>query len=156
MPIERCRRRIPFRWAAGLLLAAFLNGCYTFAPVGTETPNRATQMRVFLSSPRDIRLTRYTVNNVTEVDGELVSLSDSTVVLSVGRVVAQSGDDELGNGETVSLPRAQVASLERKKVSVLRSLIVVAGVAIVAVLAGVGFSQGGASSQPGGGGGQSK
>lgn len=119
--------------AAALLLCLLLNGCFTYAPT-QSTPGRAARVRVALASPADFRLTEYTANEVVVADGELVRADDREVVLSATRLQARSGYEFVGHGETLTIPRSNVASLQRKRIAPLQSVLLAGAVAAVVVL----------------------
>lgn len=119
--------------AAALLLCLLLNGCFSYAPA-QSTPGRAARVRVALVAPADFRLLEYTANEVVVADGEMVSADDREVVLSATRLQARSGYEFVGHGETITIPRSNVASLQRKRIAPLQSALLAGAVAAVVVL----------------------
>ncbi len=145
--------RIHRLMAAALLPATLLAGCYSYAPLRQPEPSPATFMRLRLNTPGDYRLTNITMNDVGEIDGELVTMSDSTVVLSATRLVAQSGFEHLGEGATLRVPRNSIGSIDVKRLSPARTALFVAGLIGIAVGARVAMGSSevsGAVQTPGG------
>lgn len=119
--------------AAALLLCLLLNGCFSYVPT-ESTPGRASRVRVALLAPADFRLLEYTANEVVVADGELVRADDREVVLSATRLQARSGYEFVGHGETITIPRGNVGSLQRKRIAPLQSALLAGAVAAVVVL----------------------
>lgn len=108
-------------------------------------------MRVELRQPVRLQLSGVAVDNVTGAHGEFVEWAQDTLVLSATWLRAGRAEYK-ASGETVTIPRANLGRLERKTVSLPRSL-GLAGVAVVgsAVLYGAmggGGSSGGGSGPP--------
>jgi hypothetical protein len=110
------------RLRAALVLLSFLfSACYSYVPVETVPQRRGTGVRVGLTVPQDIRLIEVTANDIATVDGELVAVDSSIVVLSAMRVESLTGYESLAGGATVRIPREHIAELQEKRFSVLRS-----------------------------------
>ncbi len=123
------KHEIPRRIVAASLLAPLLGGCFAYTPLRRPSAPPAAELRLRLSTPGDYRLTNITMNDVREVDGELVAMDDSTVVVSATRLVAVSGFEHLGEGATLRVPRASIASIDIKRVSPARTALFVGGLA---------------------------
>jgi hypothetical protein len=61
---------------------------------------------------------------VTTVEGEVRSISDSTVTIAVSEVSHVSSDVEPYHGEAVTIPSRYIGAIERKRVQVARSLLI--------------------------------
>ncbi|HMH86376.1 MAG TPA: hypothetical protein VK529_10560 [Gemmatimonadaceae bacterium] len=61
---------------------------------------------------------------VTSVEGEVRSISDSAVTIVVSEVGRASSDAEQFHGEPVTIPSRYIAGIERKHVQVARSLLI--------------------------------
>ncbi len=142
--------------AALLLCTTVLAGCFAYAPLGQATPARAASLRVTLDTATDVRLTHLTANDARDVYGELVRMDDSTLVLSATRVVSASGFEQSGEDATVTLPRANVAGVEVKKLSPARSALFAAGLLALAVTARLALSAAGGHGSDVGTGGPAK
>ena len=145
--MPRTRRLV----AAALL--PLLGGCYSYTPLSAPTPGEAAALRLRLSRPDDFRLTNVTMNDVGEVDGELVAMNDTTVVVSATRLVSRSGFEHLGEGATLRVPRATIGSIEVKHLSVGRTALFVGGLIALGALtrAALGAAEVSGASSAGGG-----
>ncbi len=149
MSTSRTRQRL---CAASLLLAWLPVGCYGYAPLTRPSAPPAAALRVRLQTPADYRLTSVTVNDVGTVEGELVNMDDSTVVLSATRVVARSGFEHLGEHATLQVPRANIVSLEVRRLARGRTALFVGGLVAVAGITSAAFGGGGLFGTGSGGG----
>ena len=61
---------------------------------------------------------------VTSVEGEVRSISDSAVTIAVSEVGRASSDAERFFGEAVTIPSRYIEGIERKHVQVARSLLI--------------------------------
>jgi len=124
--------------------------CYHYVPADARVAPQGTPVRARLNTMSDFELSQITVNNIDQVEGEVVRLDGSELVLSATWLQAITGNGYAGNGWTVRIPEANVAGLEEKRLSWWRSGIVVAG-----VIAGtwIGFDVLGLGPSFGGGGG---
>lgn len=144
-------RILPF--AALLLCGCYVNVPLDGYPSPSPSPTLASGQRVHvaLTDQGSVDLARYLGRNVASVDGRLLTDSDSALALSVSQVSTRAGQDEFWKGETVSLPRHTIATVEHRKLSFWRSgLIASALVAGVAFVAGSGISgnSGGSTTNP--------
>ncbi len=130
--------------AAALL--PLVGGCYAYVPLRTPSPPEAAALRLRLSTPGDYRLTNVTMNDVGEIDGELVSMNDSAVILSATRLVSRSGFEHLGEGATLRVPRLSIGAIEMKHLSPARTALFVGGLialgALTSVALGTAFVSG--------------
>jgi hypothetical protein len=127
-------------WAVNLLLLVSvmnLAGCRVYVPTGIETLERPDRVRVYLSEPGEFELLDLTANNVTMVDGEVVRWDDEALVLSVWWLEAANGLEFRALGETITVQREHISRLERRKISVGKTVGLVA-VVVVAFAVGVG------------------
>ncbi|HEX2189752.1 MAG TPA: hypothetical protein VHG51_12675 [Longimicrobiaceae bacterium] len=134
-----------------LLLSMLLGGCLSYAPAG-DAPRRASRVRVTLVSPADFRLTEFTANEVVTAEGEMVRMDEEEVVLSAVELRARSGYEFVGRGETLTIPRSNVARIETQRVSVARSALLAGVVVLVMTLAErvIGLGTGGGDGDGGG------
>jgi hypothetical protein len=98
-------------------------------------------------------LAQITVNNIDQVEGEVVRVDGSDIVLSATWLQAITGNGYAGNGWTVRLPEVDVAQFEQKKISLWRTGVVVTGILVGSWLGfealGLGPAFGGGSNSPG-------
>ena len=99
------------------LLAVALCGCYTYAPtnIGTMEPGR--ELRVQLTLTGGDSLARFLGPNVASVDGRLVLVNANSYEVGVTQVVMHGGMEQYWKGETVTLPKPFVASIEARTFS---------------------------------------
>jgi hypothetical protein len=132
------------------LVAILLCGCYVNVPLAT-TPDPGQRVHVSLTDQGSVDLAQYLGRNIGSVDGRLVGGNDSTLTLSVEQVTSRSGEEAYWKGETVSLPRHTVATVEGRKLSFWRSGLIggalLGGLAIV-VGSGLTGSSGGRTTPP--------
>ncbi len=132
------------------LVAILLCGCYVNVPLSTA-PDPGERVRVSLTDQGSVDLAQYLGRNIGSVDGRLVNGNDSTLTLSVIQVSTRAGEDEFWKGETVKLPRRNIATVEGRKLSFWRSGLIasalVGGLAIIAG-SGIGGNSGGKTTQP--------
>lgn len=134
------------RIAASMFAALVLSGCYVTVPLANPHPDPGTKLRVQLTDAGTDQLARYLGPGVITVDGRLVQNSDSALALSVTQVSMRSGQDQFWKGETVNLPRTAISTVQERKLSRVRSLIIAGGViAIAATLKVSGAISGGNS-----------
>lgn len=136
-------RFLPF---ASLLLC----GCYVTVPLATTAPDPGTRVHVQLTDTGAGALAGYLGPGVVSVDGRLLVASDTNVAVAVSQVGKVDGDQQFWKGETVSLPRGDIATVQQKKLSGWRSGLL-AG-AIVAGLVALRAGTAGTTGAPSGGG----
>jgi hypothetical protein len=132
------------------LIAIVLCGCYVNVPLATVPPP-GERVHVALTDQGSVDLAQYLGRNIGSVDGRLLDGNDSTLVLSVSQVSTRGGEDDFWKGESVTLPRRSIATMEKRKLSFWRSgLIASALVGGLAIIAGSGItgSSGGETAPP--------
>ena len=94
-------------------------------------------------------------SSVRQVEGRVLSVTDSAVSLSVSQVMRRTGFQEQWQGETVSLPRRTISVLEKQEFSVRRTFAtvgaIIAGSFLTRGLINGGESTGTPGRKPGGG-----
>ena len=126
-----------------------LCGCYANVPL-TTTPDIGSRVHVALTDQGSVDLSEYLGRNVASVDGKLLQSSDSALSLSVIQVSTRSGDEQFWKGESVTLPKRTIATVQRRKLSFWRSGLI--GGALLAAAFVVGTQAGGSSGSGKGGG----
>lgn len=87
---------------------------------------------------------------VTTVEGEVRSISDSAVTIAVSEVSRVSSDVEPYHGEAVTIPSRYIGAIERKRVQVARSLLIAGAILGGAIWIGTQGHGDVASRAPGG------
>ena len=99
------------------VLAVVLCGCYTYAEPKTATLEPGKQLRVQLTLTGGDSLARFLGPNVASVDGRLVIVNETSYEVGVTQVVMHGGMEQYWKGETVTLPKPFVASIEERTLS---------------------------------------
>lgn len=133
-----------------------LSACYSYAPVQGAAPDRGSRVRIHLTEPRDVRLTNLTGNEVVLVSGELVRMGADTAVVSAYTLRARSGYEFLAAGETVRVPQSDIALVQRRRLSPLKSGLLVGAVALGTSLVAAAVESGRSEGGPPAGGGKGK
>jgi hypothetical protein len=123
--------------------------CQHYVPATVNDLERMNRVRVRLSEPLEVELMDLTANNATLLDGEVVRWDDESLILSVWWVEAMGGLEFRGVGETVEVPRDQIAELEERKISVFQTVGLAALLVAGMVLIGSAFSGAGSSGEDG-------
>ncbi len=110
-----------------LCLAA---GCYNYNPLTTPSPEPGTYLAATLNDAGSDQLARYLGPGIFVVRGRYLGPSDRGLLLSVSSVETKRGVRYPWEGETVTLPTDAIASLDVRRLSKGRSLL----------LAGIGAS----------------
>ncbi len=110
-----------------LCLAA---GCYNYNPLTTPSPEPGTYLAATLNDAGSDQLARYLGPGIFVVRGRYLGPSDRGLLLSVSSVETKRGVGYPWEGETVTLPTDAIASLDVRRLSKGRSLL----------LAGIGAS----------------
>ncbi|MEZ4415903.1 MAG: hypothetical protein R3E10_09105 [Gemmatimonadota bacterium] len=141
-------RRAALAW---MLAVWALTGCYHYVPVAEPVP-RGALVRAHLSSPLDVELRQVTARDVTLLDGELIRWDDVDGMAVSARWLLQSTGYEMGGeGWTVEIPADVLSAVEQRRLSLPRTLALVAGGVLGTYLAfdaiGIGgFGDGGGNS----------
>ena len=142
------------RLAAALLLG-LLSSCYNYRPLTALDPEPGTRVAAELTDSGTVALARYLGPDVAALDGRLLTITDQELGLSVVSVRDRRGIEHYWKGETVILPRGDVATLRQRKLALGRSVAIsVAGVgaslALLRAFGVYGTGSGGTGRPPGG------
>lgn len=139
-----------------LVLLAVLGGCFRYAPPpdGLDQVKRGTVVRARFVEEEVIRLRDVTAHNVIGLEGEFVREDNSDLVVSafwLDSSVRQAGFP--GEGWTVRFPLSNIASIEVRRLDLLRTALAVAGVFMGSYLVwdALGGGEGRGAHHPGGG-----
>lgn len=98
-----------------------LAGCYSYRsmpPVDVAMPGPGTQVEARLTTAGAADLAQQIGPDVLLLEGQIVSVDSSGVTLAVNRVETARHIGSDWKGEHVALPRADIASLRERKLSV--------------------------------------
>jgi hypothetical protein len=131
----------------------FTAGCYNYNPLATPSPEPGTYLAVTLNDAGSDELARYLGPSIFVVRGRYLGPSDRGLLLSVTSVETKRGIGYPWEGETVTLPTDAIASLDVRRLSKGRSLLLASLGAggVVATTLAFSLLGGGTSPNPGGG-----
>jgi hypothetical protein len=113
-------------------VAIVVSGCYSNVPIQLSTAQPNTKLVVALTDAGSDSLARYLGPGVATVNGKLLQNGDDGLSLAVTQVTMRSGAEQFWKGETVALPKYSVATVQERKISKPRTLLL--GGAILAAL----------------------
>lgn len=138
------------RWRAAVAaLLIGLTGCYSYVPVSGGHPGRGTQVRARLNDPASFTVQDVTVNNVVMIDAEVVRSGEDSLVVSALSLHSQAGVEFPAAGETLAVEAGSVGAIEARRMSLLRSAVLIAA---AGAAAGLLFASLGTLDSGGGGG----
>ena len=145
------------RVLATLLLFLVASSCYRFTPIEGATPSRGQEVRLSLSDEGSVRLAPMIGPRIEAIDGRIMDVSDTALVVGVEAVLAQGGRSMNWNMERLTVPRAAVTTIRTRTLDRRKSWIV-AGLGVIGAIAlgdvfGLGSGFGGFLN-PGDGGGK--
>ncbi len=109
------------RLTAGVLLSCC--ACQAYTPISVTPATAAQDVRVNLTEAGMAASFGRLGSGAASMEGRLENVSDSTLSLSVTQLTRSGGDDEARASESVTIPRSQIASVEHRQTSVVRSLL---------------------------------
>lgn len=131
-------RRITAILCTALLLVQF--GCHTFLPLQETVPISEGLVGVELNDQGRALLSERLGSMVRQVDGTVVSRSDTSVTLSVTRIRFLSGSSAVWAGEVVEIPKVGVRGFRERQYSRGRTAMLTAGIVIGIVALAALFS----------------
>jgi hypothetical protein len=129
------------------LLAAV--SCTTYAPLRGSEISPGYEIRVRLTDRGAVNLAPRIGPRARQLEGTLRQVTDTSLVLSVRRVIREAGGEDTYGGGEIPLRSEDFESVEASKVSMPRSILV-AGAVIASVFL-VAKGAGSSSGAPGGG-----
>lgn len=112
-------------WIAALLGCG---ACQRYVELGSVPSALEGDVRLTLLDDRSGISYGAIGSSVRQVEGTVLSASDSAISLSVTDVTRANGFDESWPGETVTIPRQDVAAVEGKRLSFPRTLATIGAV----------------------------
>jgi len=132
------------RRTLGLSLTAFATGCYTFAPVTPASVPVGGQVRVGLTAAGAAALAPTLGTGITGVEGAVVRQAGDTLVVRPTTLEAAGGVDVVWTGSDVAIPAGWTTGVERRRVSTVRTALLVGG-GVAAAAAVIGLARSGGS-----------
>jgi hypothetical protein len=117
-----------------IAVLALTAGCYNYNALTTPSPEPGTYLAVRLNDAGSDELARYLGPSIFVVRGRYLGPSDRGLLVSVSSVETKRGIGYPWEGETVTLPTDAIASLDVRRLSKGRSLLL-AGVGAGGVVA---------------------
>ena len=109
--------------------------CYSSVPLPSFPPPVNTDIIATFTDVGGQQMTSVLGPRVTGLSGRYLGLAGDSILVSVKTVMKNDGNEEFWKGEQVSVPRATIANMRERQVSVLRSGLGVG--AVVAALVGI-------------------
>lgn len=141
------------RTGSASLVIGFLlmTACHNYVPVTSQSvaPGRMAQVRLTDRGAAD--LAQFVGPYARVIEGRVASIDDSTIAMSVTELTRANDVTETWRGERVTVPRSNVAELSLAQFSKSRTGVLIAGMALVGVVAGAALGGGGGFGSSGGG-----
>lgn len=136
------------------LLLFICAACASYAPITVGESVPGYDVRVSLSDQGAVDVTPRIGARARQLEGTLKQVSDTSLILSVRRVVREDGGDDTYSDLEVALPSRDIGSVERSRTSMPRSVLAAGAIVATALLAakGAGDVSGGKAGGPGGNG----
>jgi hypothetical protein len=113
---------------------ALVGGCYVRRPVSVPVPEPGTEVEVRLAYPTDSAAP--SGGGIDVFEGRVLASGRDTLALAVRQTLRADGiSTQRWNGERVAVARADIARVEERQLSVVRTAILGAGVVTALVLA---------------------
>src|SRR5919112_3873632 len=134
---------------------ALLSACYTYGPISTPAPSPGDRISAQLTTDGSRELSGQIGPEVLHVEGDVLGADSSGLDLRVREIESYRGIRSDWHGEHLKLPRAALAGLQQRRLSVggttLMGGVLAAGLyAMYRILGGPGLFEGG-NGQAGGG-----
>lgn len=138
-----------FRRAVGLITLATTGACYTSLPLESFPPAVGNDLVAMLTDTGSAELASVVGPRVTGLSGRYLGLAGDTLLLSVKTVIKRDGNEEFWKGEQVGIPRADVASLSKRRFSSVKSGVIVGGlIATLVAITGLVYAGTAGSHRP--------
>ncbi len=105
-----------------LLLAG--SGCYRYVPIESGAPPLGAEFRARLTEEGATRMAPVLGAQIAAVEGRVSSTNDSAYVITVSATTNRANVQTFWTGESVTLPRGSIQSLEARKLDRKRTWIV--------------------------------
>ncbi|MGH7713371.1 MAG: hypothetical protein ACREOG_18940, partial [Gemmatimonadaceae bacterium] len=125
--------------------------CYNYVPISSGAPPVGSEFRAHLTDDGSTRLTPVLGAQVAMVEGRVSGANDSAYIVSVSATTNRAQVQTFWTGESITLPRSAVQSMEARRLDRRRTWLIAAGGIVGGVLAAQVFGLGGKASGDGGG-----
>ena len=115
-----------------------VSACTTYTPLRVADMSPGYNVRVSLTDQGAVDLAPKIGARARQLEGTLTQASDSTISISVRRVVREGGGDDTYNDLPISLPSQDVDRVERSTTSFSRSMLTAGAIVGTALLAARG------------------
>jgi hypothetical protein len=119
--------------AVVVAVSFFVAACSTYAPTSLVVAPAKATVRFSLTDAAHSESFGPLGSQLTAVEGEVRSTSDSTITIAVSEVGRVAADNQAYHGEMITIPTRYIERMEQKRTQVGRSLLV-AGAVIGAVV----------------------
>ena len=116
-----------------MAVSFFVAACSTYAPTSLAAAPASGTVRLSLTDAARSENFGSLGSQVTSVEGDVRSVSDSAVTVAVSEIGRVAADNQAYHGEMVTIPTRYIGQVEQKRIQVARSL-VVAGAVLGAVV----------------------
>jgi hypothetical protein len=118
-----------------LVAVVVCTGCFRYVPIETQPLPQGAEVVATLAVPGEARLHNVTLHDVTVARGRVLFADGDSVVVESLRLETVSGTDYRGEGALVTLQRRQLAHLTRRRVSGVKTgLMLGAGAGVIVLL----------------------
>jgi len=126
------------RRLVGMVIASWLlcGACSTYTSIAPALAPSSGTVRLSLNDAGRTETLAPFGKEVTSVEGEVRSVSDSEITIAVSEVSRASSDVEQYHGEAITIPSRYIGVIERKHVQVARSLLIAGAILAGAIWIG--------------------
>jgi hypothetical protein len=111
-----------WRFGSAVAVLAALLGCYNYDPAPAEGPVPGSVVTRTLTDAGALDLGHYLGPEVDAILGRVERINADDLVLSVSSVRNRSGIEHFWKGESVTLPRPDIAHIDERKLAIGRSV----------------------------------
>jgi hypothetical protein len=132
-----------------LIPFCFMAACYSYYPLSTATPEPGGEVSVTLTDGGAQALERDLGFDVFLLHARYLSSGESGLVVSVTAVETKGGDLRRWAGETVTVPLADIASVDLRRLAKGRTILLASAGAVGVVVSTLAFSLSGGGTPQG-------
>ncbi len=131
----RVERTLIFPAWWGIVAAAAAGGCYYAASVRRLAPAPGTNVTVTLAPVARVQALPQLGSDASVLEGRLLASTPDSVAIAVSHVARFDEKGEMWHGERVALPFQFIARVQRRRLSIPRTTLVIVGLAAGVVMA---------------------